>query len=82
LLLDIALEAEKIFYRAPRLPMTMSLVAIPRTYGWLGQWLEMLDDPEQKITRPRKIYARTGGCHCFPIERRGAEPPERIGMRA
>jgi len=32
------------------------LFAIPRTVGWLAQWQEMLEDPEQKIARPRQIY--------------------------
>jgi citrate synthase len=32
------------------------LFAIPRTAGWLAQWVEMLDDPDQKIARPRQIY--------------------------
>jgi citrate synthase len=35
------------------------MFAIPRTSGWMAQWLEMVDDPEQKIARPRQIY--TGG---------------------
>jgi citrate synthase len=32
------------------------LFAIPRMVGWLAQWQEMLEDPEQKIARPRQIY--------------------------
>ena len=39
------------------------LFAIPRTSGWISQWLEMIDDKEQKIARPRQIYtgrARAG----------------------
>jgi citrate synthase len=32
------------------------LFAIPRMVGWLAQWREMLEDPEQKIARPRQIY--------------------------
>jgi citrate synthase len=32
------------------------LFAIGRTPGWVSQWLEMLDDKEQKIARPRQIY--------------------------
>jgi citrate synthase len=32
------------------------LFAIPRTVGWLAQWQEMLEDPEQKIARPRQVY--------------------------
>ena len=39
-------------------PMDMFpvLFAIPRTSGWLAQWIEMLQDEEQKIARPRQIY--------------------------
>jgi citrate synthase len=32
------------------------MFAIPRTAGWLAQWLELLEDPEQKIARPRQLY--------------------------
>ncbi len=32
------------------------LFAIPRAAGWLAQWNEMIQDPEQKIARPRQIY--------------------------
>jgi citrate synthase len=32
------------------------LFAIPRMTGWLAQWQEMLEDPEQKIARPRQVY--------------------------
>ena len=32
------------------------IFAIPRTSGWVSQWLELKDDPEQKIARPRQIY--------------------------
>ena len=32
------------------------LFAIPRTAGWLSQWQEMINDPEQKIARPRQIW--------------------------
>jgi len=33
------------------------MFAIPRVSGWIAQWLEMVDDKEQKITRPQQIYA-------------------------
>ena len=32
------------------------LFGIPRAAGWLAQWLELLNDPEQKIARPRQVY--------------------------
>ncbi|HEX8473234.1 MAG TPA: citrate synthase [Pyrinomonadaceae bacterium] len=47
-----------IIYRAMKFPVDMFpvLFAIPRTSGWIAQWVEMLTDPEQKIARPRQIY--------------------------
>jgi citrate synthase len=47
-----------LIYQAMGFPVEMFpvLFAIPRTAGWLAQWHEMLDDPEQKIARPRQIY--------------------------
>jgi citrate synthase len=47
-----------IIYQAMKLPMAMFPVmfAIPRTVGWLTQWVELLNDPEQKIARPRQVY--------------------------
>jgi citrate synthase len=32
------------------------MFAIPRTVGWLAQWQELLQDPEQKISRPRQLF--------------------------
>ena len=52
-----------LIYQAMRFPTSMFTVlfAIPRVSGWLSQWQEMLEDPDQKIARPRQIYtgART-----------------------
>ena len=47
-----------LIYQALRFPIEYFpfLFAIPRAAGWLAQWLEMLDDPEQKIVRPRQVY--------------------------
>ncbi len=47
-----------IIYQAMGLPTAMFPVmfAIPRMVGWLAQWVEMLDDDEQAIARPRQIY--------------------------
>ena len=41
--------------------MFTTLFALPRTVGWLSQWKEMIEDPEQKIARPRQVY--TGDRH-------------------
>ena len=32
------------------------LFAVARTVGWIAQWKEMIDDPNQKIGRPRQLY--------------------------
>ncbi|HEY0155972.1 MAG TPA: citrate synthase [Thermoanaerobaculia bacterium] len=47
-----------LIYQAMRFPTAMFTVlfAIPRVSGWLAQWQEMLEDPDQKIARPRQIY--------------------------
>jgi citrate synthase len=46
------------------------LFAIPRTVGWLAQWKELLEDPEQKIARPRQIYTGYDVREVVPIEKR------------
>jgi citrate synthase len=48
-----------LIYGAMDLPASMFTVmfAVPRTCGWMAHWLEMLTDPEQKLARPRQIYA-------------------------
>ena len=50
------------------------LFAIPRTVGWLAQWQEMIEDPEQKIARPRQIYTGYDVREFVPIEKRSAQP--------
>jgi citrate synthase len=47
-----------LIYQAMQFPMDMFpvLFAIPRVSGWLAQWSEMLNDPDQKIARPRQIF--------------------------
>ena len=47
------------------------LFAIPRTVGWLTQWQEMLNDPEQKIARPRQIWIGHDTREFVPMEKRG-----------
>jgi len=48
------------------------LFAIPRSVGWLAQWQEMLEDPEQKIARPRQIYTGPEARNFVPLESRTA----------
>ena len=47
-----------LIYEALGMPADMFTVlfAIGRTPGWVAQWREMLDDKDQKISRPRQIY--------------------------
>jgi citrate synthase len=47
-----------LIYQSMGLPMDLFpvLFAIGRAPGWLAQWEEMLNDPEQKIARPRQVY--------------------------
>jgi citrate synthase len=52
-----------LIYQALGLPQEMFTVlfALARTSGWVAQWLEMIRDPEQKITRPLQIYTGQRG---------------------
>ena len=61
-----------LIYEALGLPVAMFPVmfAIPRTSGWLAQWLEGIDDPEQKIARPRQLYVGAEERDYVPLERR------------
>jgi citrate synthase len=62
-----------LIYEALSLPSAMFTVmfAIPRTSGWVAQWLEMLDDKEQKIARPRQIYTGERDREFVAIDERG-----------
>jgi citrate synthase len=61
-----------IMYQAMGFPPEMFTVlfAIPRTVGWLAQWQELINDPEQKITRPRQIYTGHQEREFVPMEKR------------
>jgi citrate synthase len=62
-----------LIYQALGFPVEMFpvLFAIPRTSGWLAQWEEMLDDPEQKIARPRQLYVGSAERPYVPLNMRG-----------
>jgi citrate synthase len=62
-----------LIYEALGLPMSMFPVmfAIPRTSGWIAQWLELVVDKEQKIARPRQIYTGERGRDYVAIDQRG-----------
>jgi citrate synthase len=61
-----------IIYKALGFPVDMFpvLFAIPRTVGWLAQWREMIDDPEQKIARPRQVFTGPERRSYTPIDAR------------
>jgi citrate synthase len=62
-----------IILRAMGFPTSMftALFALARTVGWVAQWNEMIEDPSQKIGRPRQLY--TGAAHrpYVPLGERG-----------
>jgi citrate synthase len=67
-----------LIYEALGLPVAMFpvLFAIGRTSGWIAQWMEMQEDPEKKIARPRQIYTGERELEYVPLEQR--EGPEKI----
>ena len=58
--------------RALGFPTSMFTVlfAVARTVGWIAQWKEMLEDPHQKIGRPRQLYTGSGMRDYIPLTRR------------
>jgi citrate synthase len=53
-------------------PTTMftALFALARTVGWIAQWGEMIQDPDQKIGRPRQLYTGVAQRDYIPLEKR------------
>ena len=62
-----------IIFQAMNIPMSMFTVlfAVARTTGWVAQWNEMMEDPQQKIGRPRQIYTGYAERPYTTIEQRG-----------
>jgi citrate synthase len=61
-----------LIYEALGLPYEMFTVmfAIPRTSGWVSQWLEMVEDKDTKIARPRQVYTGAREREFVPMDRR------------
>ncbi|HWA00835.1 MAG TPA: citrate synthase [Caulobacterales bacterium] len=59
--------------RAMGFPVSMFTVlfAVARTVGWIAQWTEMMEDPSQKIGRPRQVYTGAPQREYVPMSRRG-----------
>ncbi|HVM81696.1 MAG TPA: citrate synthase [Stellaceae bacterium] len=62
-----------IILRAMGFPTSMftALFAIARTVGWVAQWNEMIEDPSQKIGRPRQLYTGHPRRAYVPVDERG-----------
>ena len=77
-----------LIYEALRIPTEMFTVifAIPRTAGWVSQWLGRWTTTEQKIARPRQIYTGPRDQDYVPIDQRGdgqkIDGPRRSAPRA
>ncbi len=61
-----------IILRAMGIPTHLFTVvfAVARMVGWVAQWNEMIEDPSQKIGRPRQLYTGYGPRHFVPINQR------------
>jgi citrate synthase len=46
------------------------LYAIARTAGWIAHWKEMIEDPSQRIGRPRQLYTGINERAYVPMESR------------
>ena len=62
-----------IIYQAIGFPVASFpvLFAIPRVIGWLAQWVEMLEDKDQRIARPRQIYTGEHTRDYVSVDQRG-----------
>lgn len=61
-----------VIYRALGIPTEFFTVlfTLPRIAGWLAHWTEFLDDPDNKIVRPRQIYKGYTTRNFVPMESR------------
>jgi len=61
-----------IILKAMGIPTSMftAIFALARTVGWIAQWNEMVEDPEQKIGRPRQLYTGPTQRAFVPIDDR------------
>jgi citrate synthase len=50
--------------------MFTALFALARTVGWIAQWSEMIEDPAQKIGRPRQLYTGAPAREYVPLNKR------------
>jgi citrate synthase len=62
-----------IIYKAMGFPTSMFTVlfAVARTTGWISNWMEMMEDPSQRIGRPRQLYTGPARRDYVPLDKRG-----------
>ncbi len=62
-----------IILKAMGIPTSMFTVlfAVARTVGWVSQWMEMIEDPSQRIGRPRQVYTGSPQRDFVPASQRG-----------
>jgi len=62
-----------IILKAMGIPTSMFTVlfAVARTVGWISQWKEMIEDPSQRIGRPRQVYTGAPQRDFVPLDKRG-----------
>jgi citrate synthase len=62
-----------IILKAMGFPTSMFTVlfAVARTVGWISQWKEMIEDPSQRIGRPRQLYTGPVKRDYLPLDKRG-----------
>jgi citrate synthase len=62
-----------IILKAMGFPTSMftALFAVARTVGWVSQWQEMMEDPQQRIGRPRQVYTGAPQRDYVPVSKRG-----------
>jgi len=73
-----------LIYKAMGFPMDYFTVlfALPRTVGWLAHWSEFLDDPENRIIRPRQVYVGAGERALVPMESRPRSEKGSTGLES
>ncbi|HSE02194.1 MAG TPA: citrate synthase [Burkholderiales bacterium] len=61
-----------IVYKALGIPVSMftAIFALARTVGWIAQWNELIGDPDQKIGRPRQLFAGAARREFPPMSKR------------
>jgi len=61
-----------IVYKALGIPVSMftAIFALARTVGWIAQWNELIGDPDQKIGRPRQLFAGAARREFVPMSKR------------